>query len=110
MCDGLSFPDLKVIHSGTCSTWGGGGGQLWDQHSRRESSRRAGGGEVGGNQGALLLVLHLVESSPQPQEAPSIIIIPVWQMRKQAHGGEVTCLPKVPWLEVAEFRFELRAF
>ena len=65
---------------------------------------------AGGNHGALLHVLQLIESSPQPQEAPSIIIIPVWQMRKQAHRGEVTCLPKVPWLEVAELRFKLRAF
>lgn len=77
------------------------------KEGKRQESRGRGGGW---NQGALLHVLHLVESSPQPQEAPSIIIIPVWQMRKQAHGGEVTCLPKVPWLEVAEFRFELRAF
>ena len=65
---------------------------------------------AGGNHGALLHVLQLIESFPQPQEAPSIIIIPVWQMKKQAHRGEVTCLPKVPWLEVAELRFKLRAF
>ena len=64
---------------------------------------------AGGHHGALLHVLQLIEPSPQPQEAPPITIIPVWQMRKQAHRGEVTGLPKAPWLEVAELRFELRA-
>lgn len=79
MCDGLSFPDLKVIYSRTCSTWG----------RRRGSCGTVGisghGGEVAGEMGGLggcgSTACGLCKSSQQPQEANSSTVA-AWQVRK----------------------------